>query len=38
MMRGYGLRPSGSGRETIARSCEDGSEPTGSIKDKEFLN
>jgi hypothetical protein len=36
-VRGCGLDSSGSGQGPVAGSCEQGNEPSGSIKDAEFL-
>ena len=35
---GYGLDQSGSGWEKVAGTCENGNEPFGSIKSREFLD
>jgi hypothetical protein len=37
-MEGYGLDSSSSGQGPVAASCEHGNEPSGSIKDGEFLD
>jgi hypothetical protein len=37
-MGGCGLDLSGSGQGSVAGSCAHGNEPSGSIKDREFLD